>query len=87
MYHFTIENISEVNSLLWLAGRYSSADLLLDCFYNMGEVLFPIKVKVPEYIAWQILDATEQDGADRGIVPCLGGRLGKEIHKMLENVI
>lgn len=87
MYHFTIETRFEVDSLLWLAARYTSAEMLLDCFYDTGEVWFPVKVEVPEHVAWQILDATEEDGANRGTVPCLGGRLGDEIHKMLESVI
>lgn len=82
MYKFTVKNEEERQSLQWLAERYESAELLYDC---VGE--YPGEVFVPEHIAWEVLDATERDGADRGIVPCLGGRLGDEIHKMLEGVV
>jgi hypothetical protein len=84
-YGFTIRNQEELDSLRWLAGRYDSAQLLLDCAGDPDEL--PHKVGVPEHVAWNILDATEGDGADRGIVPCLGGRLGDEIHEMLDNVV
>lgn len=82
MYKFTIKNEEERKSLMWLAERYKSAELLYDCIdESPGDVL------VPEHIAWEVLDATEEDGTDRGIIPCLGGRLGEEIHKMLYEVI
>lgn len=84
-YGFTIRNQEELDSLRWLAGRYDSAQLLLDCAGDPDE--FPHKVGVPEHVAWNILDATEGDGADRGTVPCLGGRLGDEIHAMLDDVV
>ena len=84
-YLFTIQNGEELHSLNWLAARYKSADLLLDCIPDSDFCEgFPINVFVPEHIAWKILDATEEDGANRGIVPCLGGRLGDEVMKMLE---
>lgn len=47
----------------------------------------PSEVSVPEHVAWEVLDVTERDGADRGIVSCLGRRLGEEIHKILEGVV
>jgi hypothetical protein len=84
-YHFTIQDEEEHRSLRWLAGRYDPAQLLLDCVGDPEH--YPWPVEVPEHVAWNILDATEGDGADRGIVPCLGGRLGDEIHAMLESVI
>jgi len=85
-YCFTIVSREEWESLRWLAGRYDSAQLLLDCMDNPDEE-FPCVVKVPEHVAWNVIDATEGDGADRGTVPCLGGRLGREIHRMLELVV
>jgi hypothetical protein len=85
-YAFTIVDESELRSLRWLAGRYESARFLLDC-WNGDEGKFPQDVVVPEHVAWEVLDATSGDGAYRGIVPCLGGRLGEEIHEMLESVI
>lgn len=84
-YGFTVADAKEMDSLRWLAGRYDSAQLLLDCVDDDDE--FPCEVFVPEHVAWNILDATEGDGADRGTVPCLGGRLGDEIHRMLESVV
>lgn len=87
-YTYTIKDVEELRSLTWLADRYVSADLLLDCaYYSSLCDDFPIVVSVPEYMAWEILEATVADGADRGIVPCLGGRLGEEIMKMLESVV
>ena len=85
-YHFTIRSQEELESLRWIAGRYDSAQLLLDCMDNPDEE-FPCEVSVPEHVAWNVLDATEGDGADRGTVPCLGGRLGREIHMMLRSVV
>jgi len=85
-YRFTVENEGELDSLRWIAGRYDSAQLLLDCIED-PDGSFPMKVEVPEHVAWNVLDATESDGADRGTIPCLGGRLGDEIHAMLYNVI
>lgn len=85
-YRFTIASQEELESLRWLAGRYDSAQLLLDCMDNPDEE-FPCDVDVPEHVAWNVIDATEGDGADRGTVPCLGGRLGDEIHRMLESVV
>lgn len=84
-YRFTIMSEEEMRSLRWLAGRYDSAQLLLDCVGDPEE--FPCEVEVPEHVAWNVLDATEGDGADRGVVPCLGGRLGREIHGMLRSVV
>lgn len=84
-YKFTVLNQGELDSLIWLAGRYDSAQLFLDCVGDPEE--FPYEVLVPEHVAWNILDATEGDGGDRGTVPCLGGRLGDEIHAMLESVV
>jgi hypothetical protein len=85
-YRFTLETCGEWESLRWLAGRYDSAQLLLDCVDNPDEE-FPCKVFVPEHVAWNVLDATVGDGADRGTVPCLGGRLGRDIHAMLDSVV
>lgn len=81
MYEFTINDEEERKSLSWLAGRYESAKLLYDCMKSLG------KVFVPEHVAWEVIDATEKDGGGRGIIPCLGGRLGEEIHNMLEGVV
>lgn len=84
-YRFMLQDEAEMDSLRFLAGRYDSAQLLLDCVGDPEH--FPWEVEVPEHVAWNILDATEGDGADRGVVPCLGGRLGDEIHRMLESVV
>jgi len=85
-YRFTIMSQEELDSLRWIAGRYDSAQLLLDCVDNPDDE-FPCEVEVPEHVAWNVIDATEGDGADRGTVPCLGGRLGREIHGMLRSVV
>ena len=84
-YRFIVRDEKELDSLRWLAGRYCSAQLLLDCVGEPEQ--YPWEVEVPEHVAWNVMDATEEDGADRGTVPCLGGRLGDEIHRMLESVV
>ncbi len=84
-YHFTVLDEAELDSLRWLADRYDSAQLLLDCVGDPEQ--FPYRAEVPEHVAWNILDATEGDGVDRGTVPCLGGRLGEEVHQMLGSVV
>jgi hypothetical protein len=84
-YKFTIMTQEEMDSLRWLAGRYDSAQLLYDCIGDPER--FPCVVTVPEHVVWNVIDATEGDGGDKGVVPCLGGRLGKEIHAMLQSVV
>jgi len=84
-YRFTLQDEEELDSLRWIAGMYDSAQLLLDCVGDQEH--YPWEVEVPEHVVWNVLDATEGDGADRGTVPCLGGRLGDEIHAMLRSVV
>lgn len=63
-YRFTILDEVELDLLRWIANRYDSAQLLLDC---VGEPEhYPWEVEVPEHVAWNVLDATEGDGAELG---------------------
>lgn len=86
-YRFTVQTPGELNSLYWLGARYLSAELLLDSLQIPDIEAYPIIGELREHEAWEVLDATEEDGGYRGQVPCLGGRLGDDIHAMLAEVI
>lgn len=75
-HHEVIEKPSfeEWRSLRWLAARYESANVLLDCIdENTDEDLGTTYLTFDQ--AQRIANLCVEDGAGWGHIPCLGGRL------------
>jgi hypothetical protein len=86
----------DLEALRFLSGRYDSAEILhnglqpvdahADGALEGGDYSPPdaYKFTVPEHVLWEVLDATEGDGGDRGTIPNLDS---PAIQNLLDSVV
>jgi len=70
-------NEQELRALSYIAGKYSSARILLDG-YDEESMTIPRSAVIEAYLA------TREDGGDLGTVPLAGGTLRKKIEQLWE---
>lgn len=83
---------AEYRGLRLLADKYESAGILfngLECV-NDSDAEYTQDCgtyNIPEHVLWESYDATEGDGGGLGIIPNLGGNLGKQINHLFDNMV
>lgn len=72
---------SEVESLRWLADRYSYAEIIWKATCPASG-----RCDLAEHEAWD-LQSCVNDGVDGGYLPCAGGSLREKIDGLLNSII
>jgi len=75
----------EMESLRFLAHRYDSAKTLYDGLELVDEEKG--FYTIPEHVLWDTYEATKEDGGGEGIIPNLGGALGKKVNHLFSSMV
>ena len=75
----------EMEALRFLSKRYDSAAELYNGLVPVNEA--KNEYNLPEHVLWEAYEATKTDGGNEGVVPNLGGALGKKIHQLFDSMV
>lgn len=81
----------EQKALAWVADRYTSAEILYDGMYALGDEKDggTVTYTVPEHIAWEYDAALPLDNGNDGqiVPPCVGGTLAEKLIQLREGIV
>lgn len=74
------------NTLLWIADRYTSAEVLVQGSDYDDETGI---LTVPEHVAWEYAEALPEDNgvADAFLPPCAGGPLADALVEFFDSIV